>query len=183
MQHRYIKQIIFVSCIVLVSARTACAQSPSSTEALPAAPLNHTWNVAQLAGASERKLYVITLDAPNRRHTCRVQSFAVDKLVCKHAIGSPHAYELNQIAALIIPGDDVSTRRILLGLTAGIGAGIWGTVVLAATCPACAIATGIAAFILFAAVGAIGMTDDVPDRLLYLAPGQQLSKKLGYVRD
>ena len=63
----------------------------------------------------------------------------------------------------------------------GMGAAIWGTVVLAATCPACAVGTGIVAFVLFGFAGAIAFTDDQPDRLLYLAPGQQLSRKLGYI--
>jgi hypothetical protein len=68
----------------------------------------------------------------------------------------------------------------VLGLNAGIGAAIWGTVVLAPICPACAVATGIQAFFFFGAAVNILICDYKPNRLLYLAPGQQLSKKLGF---
>ena len=71
---------------------------------------------------------------------------------------------------------------MVLGLNGGLGAAIWGAVVLAATCPVCAVATGIAAYFFFGAAGAILIGDDQPDRLLYLAPGQELSRKLGYVQ-
>ena len=69
-----------------------------------------------------------------------------------------------------------------LGANAGLGAAIWGTVVLAATCPACAVATGITALFFFGAAGAILIADDQPDRLLYLAPGQELTGKLRSVQ-
>ena len=72
---------------------------------------------------------------------------------------------------------------IWLGLNAGLGAAIWGTVVLTATCPACAAGTAIVALFFLSAAGATAYTDDVPDRLLYSAPGKQLSRKLGYMRD
>jgi len=55
--------------------------------------------------------------------------------------------------------------------------------VLTATCPACAGATALVALLLFGAAGAIAYSDYVPDQLLYLAPGQQLREKLGYVHD
>jgi hypothetical protein len=37
-------------------------------------------------------------------------------------------------------------------------------------------------FLIFDAAGAIAIGDDQPDRLLYLAPGQHLSSKLGFVQ-
>jgi hypothetical protein len=115
------------------------------------------------------------------RQTCRVQSFTNDKLVCSRAIGGPRTHLPKQVAALILPGDGSLKLKLMLGLNGGSGAAIWGTVVLAAACPACAVATGVVALVLFCAAGAIGMGDDQPDRLLYLAPGQTLSRKLGYV--
>ena len=70
---------------------------------------------------------------------------------------------------------------MFLGFNAGLGAAIWGTVVLAAACPACAVGTGIAALFFFSAAGVTAYADGQPDRLLYLAPGQTLSGKLGFV--
>jgi len=61
-----------------------------------------------------------------------------------------------------------------------LGAAIWGTVVLAPVCPPCAVGTGIAAFLIFGATGAVLIGDDMPDRLLYLAPGQTLQVELRY---
>lgn len=174
---------IFLFATAVISTTVVRSQSQTATDVFSPAAQNHSWFDAQLHGSSRRKVYVVTFDQPSRRQSCRIQSFRGDELVCARVIGSPRVYRLNQIAALILPGDAVLRRRVLIGLVAGIGAGIWGTVVLAAACPACAVGTGIAAFILFSAFGAIGITDDVPDRLLYLAPGEELSRKLGYVQE
>jgi hypothetical protein len=163
-----------------VCAAIALAQSPTSTEPILISPYN-TWQVAQQVGSSKGKLLVVTFDQPDRRQTCRIQSFTPDKLVCSRAIGGPRTYLPNQVVALILPGDGALKLKLMLGLNGGIGAAIWGTVVLAAACPACAVATGVAALLLFCAAGAIGMADDQPNRLLYLAPGQKLSRKIGYV--
>ena len=182
MPQRRINHIVILFSVGLVSTAVASAQSSSAKEILINASDGHTWHYAQLLGVSKRKLYIITLDRANRRQTCHVQSFTDDKLICARAIGTPRTYRSNQIVAILLPGDDALRFRVLLGLNAGLGGAIWGTVVLAATCPACAVGMGIAAFVFFAAAGAIGFTDDVPDRLLYLAPGQQLSRKLGYVQ-
>ena len=163
--------------LALVFATTALAQSPS-----PEGPAtSSTWQSAQWAGSSMGRLFVVTLDQPHRRQTCRVRSFTLDKLVCSRAIGGPRTYLPQQVLALILPGDHGLKLRIVLGLNAALGTAIWGTVVFAATCPACAVATGIAAFLLFAAAGAILIGDGQPDRLLYLAPGQQLTGKLRFI--
>ncbi len=162
--------------LALVSATTALAQS-----ALPEGPAtSSTWQSAQSAGSSMGKLFVVTLDQPRRRQTCRVRLFTLDKLVCSRSIGGPRTYVPQQVLALILPGDHGLKLRIVLALNAALGTAIWGTVVFAATCPACAVATGIAAFLLFAAAGAILIGDEQPDRLLYLAPGQQLTSKLRF---
>jgi hypothetical protein len=181
MQLRTIRHIFTLFALALVCATVTRAQSPTSTGALLVPPYN-TWQVAQQVGSSKGKLFVVTLDQPNRRQTCRIQSFTRDKLVCSRALGGPRTYLPQQVVALILPGDGALKLRLMLGLNGGLGAAIWGTVVLAAACPACAVATGIAAFFCFGAAGAIGMGDDQPDRLLYLAPGQQLSGKLGFVQ-
>jgi hypothetical protein len=179
---RTVRHILTSIVLTLVSATIAFAQSSTSIE-IPVDSHN-SWQVAQLVGASKSKLKlsVVTIDQPNHRQTCHVQSFTVDKLVCSRAIGGPRTYLPEQVLALIVPGDGGSTLRVVLGLNAGLGAAIWGTVVLAAACPACAAGTAIAALICFSFAGAILVTDDQPDRLLYLAPGQHLNGKLGYVQ-
>lgn len=176
-----IRCILTCVSLALVSATIAFAQSPTSTETLTL-PTGHTWQAAQLVGSSNGRLFVITRDQPQRRQTCHVQSFTQDKLVCSHAIGGPRTYLPQQVVALILPGDGDLKLRLVLGFNGGLCAAIWGTVVLAVTCPACAAATGIAALFFFCAAGATLFGDDQPDSLLYLAPGEELSHKLGYVQ-
>jgi len=165
----------------LVAAALGSAQSKTQLDLAVPLGRNSSWQAAQASGASIYKLVVVTVDNLDRRHSCRVRSFTTDKLVCSRLLGGPRTYGSGQVAAIIIPGDGHARIRILLGLNAGLGAAVWGTVVLTATCPACAGAAALAALVLFSAAGAIGYSDDVPDQLLYLAPGQQLREKLGYV--
>jgi hypothetical protein len=181
MPQRIIHNIVTLCALSLVSAIIAVAQTPKSSD-VPVLSTGDTWEVAQSVGSSKGKLFVVTLDQPQRRQTCRVQSFTPDKLVCSRAIGGPRTYLPQQIVALIIPGDHDLKIRLVLGLNGGLGAAIWGTVVLVATCPACAAATGVAALLLFCAAGAVLIGDEQPDRLLYLAPGQQLTGKFRFVQ-
>lgn len=186
MPQRSTRSILTLFVIAVVSATIARAQSSSSTEVVTirtSGTDSHTWEFAQLFNPSKHKLFVVTVDQPNRRQSCRIKSFTEEKLVCSRAIGGPRTYLPQQVVALILPGDGGWQFRVWLGLNAGLGAAIWGTVVLAAACPACAVGTGIAALFFFSFAGAVAYTDDVPDRLLYLAPGQQLSGKLGYVQE
>ena len=172
------RRILTLFALALVSATIVLAQSSTSKIEIPATPAYNTWQIAQQIGSSKSKLFVVTRDQPQRRQTCRVRSFTMDRLVCSRAIGRPRTYVPQQIVALILPGDDGLKLRLVLGFNGGLGAAIWGTVVLAATCPACAVATGIAALLLFGAAGAVLIGDDRPDSLLYVAPGQQLTGKL-----
>ncbi len=177
-------QAVFILslCPLLVAQQPAQVASPSSeTFAIPTSTSN-LWQVAQSVSSSNSKLFVVTLDQPRRRQTCHVRSFTLDKLVCSRAIGGPRTYLEQQVLALIIPGDEGLKLPIVLGLNGGLGAAIWGTVVLAATCPVCAVATGVAALFFFCAAGVILIADDQPDRLLYLAPGQRLTGKLRSVQ-
>jgi len=169
------------TALALVFASTVSAQSTTSTRN-PTAGANMPSQFAELFNPTDGKLIVVTVDKPDRRQSCHVQSFTKDELVCARTIGGARTYTPQQVVALLLPGDDQLRAEVLLGLNAGLGAAIWGTVVLAAACPACAVGTGIAALIFFAFAGAVGMTDDVPDHLLYLAPGQELSGKLGYIQ-
>jgi hypothetical protein len=182
---RIIFQIPAVSALLLISSTVAVAQS-SSTAGVVTIPIGrggHTWGDAQSSGSSKHRLYVVTLDQPQRRQSCHVQSLTAEKLVCSRAIGGPRTYLPQQVLALILPGDGHVRLPIWLALNGGLGAAIWVTVVLTATCPACAAATAFAALLFFGAAGAIAYGDDVPDKLLYLAPDHELSRKLGYVQD
>ena len=185
MPQRTIRNILIISPLVLVSATIAFAQSPTSTKTVTSPvgniPASNSWQIAQQAGSSLGKLIVVTLDEPHRRQACRIKSFTVDKLVCFRAFGGARTYLPPQVAALILPGDGHLRLWLVLGFNAGLGAAIWGTVVFAAACPGCAVATGIAALCLFLAATDVLIADDQPDRLLYLAPGERLSRKLGYV--
>ena len=177
MPDRNIRRVLIIA-FALASGTCAIAQIQSSEEAIQI-PIGHSSQSAppKISG----KLIVVTVDQPNRRQSCRVQSYTPEKLVCQRAIGGPRTYLTPQILALILPGDGGLRLRIVLGLNGGMGAAIWGTVVLAAACPACAVATGVAALLLFCAAGATLIGDGVPDRLVFLAPGQHLSSKLDYV--
>ena len=141
-----------------------------------------TWEGAQRIGTSAGKLVIVTVDQAGRRQTCRVRTFTMDQIVCKRGIYRSRTFLRQQIAALILPGDGAKRLPLWLGLNAGLGTAIWGTVVLTATCPVCAAGTAIAALFFFGAAGAAVYADDVPDRLLYLAPGQELSEKPGSVQ-
>jgi hypothetical protein len=185
MCQRTIRLIVTLFTLALASAGFALAQSSTSLEALKIptgkTPPANDWQIAQQVGSSKGKLLVVTLDQPQRRQACRIQAFTLEKLVCSRAIGGPRTYLPQQVVALILPGDGGYRLRAMLELNGGLGAAIWGTVVLAATCPACAAATAFVAFVLFSFAGAISYTDDQPERLLYLAPGQQLSGKFRFV--
>jgi hypothetical protein len=133
-------------------------------------------------GQAFNKLFVVTLDQPHHRQPCSTLSFTIDKLVCSRVLGEPRTYLPQQVLALIVPGDGRAKLWFVLGINGGMGTAIWGTVVLAAACPACAVATGVAAFLLFVVAAGVLAADDQPDRLLYGAPGQKLSRKLGYVQ-
>ncbi|HEX8810876.1 MAG TPA: hypothetical protein VF742_02675 [Terracidiphilus sp.] len=177
MPKRFIPSIFTLFTISLVSASIALAQSTTSPDA-PVATNVFPWQVAKSNRTSGRKLYVVTIDQPSRRQTCRVQSFTEEELVCSRAIGGSRTYLPQQVAALILPGDGHLKLWLMLGFNGGLGAAIWGTVVLAATCPLCAAGTAVAAFFFFDAAGAVLIGDDQPDQLLYLAPGQHLSGRL-----
>jgi hypothetical protein len=180
MSHRTIRNFTTSFAITLAATTIALAQSSTPQTRPTVAAVN--WQIAQSAGSSKRNLFVVTVDQPQRWHPCHVQSFTVDKLVCAREIGGTRTYLPQQIAALILPGDHDVRLRLLLGFNGGLAAAIFSTVVLAAVCPPCAVATGIAALFFFGAAGAVLIGDDQPDRLLYLAPGQQLPDKHRFIQ-
>jgi hypothetical protein len=180
MHQRTNRSILSLFALAVASAAVAVAQQSSTSTETLSIP-DSTWQIAQSLGSAKGKLFVVTVDQPQRLQVCHIQSFTLDKLVCSRPIGSPRVYLPQQVLAVVLPGDDDLKLRLVLGFNGGLGVAIWGTVVLAAACPACAVATGIAAFFFFGAAGAVLIGDDQPNRLLYLAPGQQLSPKLGYI--
>jgi hypothetical protein len=199
MHLRNIHRAICLFALVLVTASVGLGQSPTPTVKL-AMPTNDiepratdevvvpasnvggkTWQNAQMSVPAKSKLMVVTFDQLDHQQGCRVQSFTDDRLVCSRNIGRSRTYLRQEIAALIVPGDSGTRLPLFLGFNGGLGAAIWGTVVLAAACPAYAVGTGIAALIFFSLAGVTAYADDQPARLQYLAPGQELSRKLGYV--
>jgi len=180
-----LRTVILLFAFTVASAATGFTQLPASTGVvtIPAGnDAKYTWEFAQSFDPSKHKLYVVTLDQPTRRHTCHIQSFTNDKLVCSRAIGGSRSYFPKQVVALILPGDNGLRLRWLVAFNGATGTSIWGTVVIAAACPACAVGTGIMALWFLGAAGTTLVCGDVPDRLLYLAPGHELSSKLGYVQ-
>jgi hypothetical protein len=178
MFQRTIYRMLLLFVFVLVSRGIGLAQAPGSPEAI-VTPDGNDWRTAQSAAPAKGKLIVVTRDRPGHRQSCHVQSFTSEKLVCSRVLGESRTYLREQIAAIILPGDGHLKLRLALGLNGAAGAAVWGTVVLAATCPACAVATAIAAVVILCATGAILIADDQPDRVLYLAPGQRVTGRLG----
>jgi hypothetical protein len=180
MPQRTIRCTVAIVVFAFVFAQHVHAQSTTSLD-FRNGPGSDSWQIAQSFAPAKGKLIVVTAGAPQRWQTCRIESFTVDKLVCSRAIGGPRTYLPQQVAALIVPGDDALKLRLVLGFNGGLATAIWSTVVLAAICPPCAVATGIAALFFIGAAGAVLIGDDQPARLLYLAPGQQLTGKHRYV--
>lgn len=182
MSQRTIRSIFTFFVGVVVSAIIAHAQTADSTIETRVVDMSSRWLIAQSVGSSKSKLYVVTTNQPQRRQTCHVQSFTKDKLVCSRAIGRSRTYMRQQVAALILPGDHEFKLRFVLSANAVMAAAIWGTVVLAPTCPVCAVATGIVALGSFLAAGAVLIGDEQPEKFLYLAPGQKLGGKFRFVQ-
>jgi hypothetical protein len=166
--------------LTLLSQSLALAQNQTTTVYLPAGGTFHTWNDASAHTPYGRKIFVVTVAQPTHRETCRIQSFTVDRLVCQGPFGRTRIHKPQDVAALILPGEFDLKLRLLLGFDGASAAAAWGTLVLAATCIPCAVATGVVALFFFGASGAILIGDDQPDALLYLAPGQQLQVKVRY---
>lgn len=178
-----LRRIFAFFALAFATGSIAFAKSSTAPVTLVTPPKN-TWEYAQSVGSSKGTLFVVTKDEPNRRQTCHLQPFNTDELVCSRAIGGPRTYLRQQVVALILPGDqhpNVMTALRVFGF-GEFGAAIWGSVVLAATCPACAVGAGIGAFIYFGFAERMVGDDGRPDRLLYLAPGQRLTGKLASIK-
>jgi hypothetical protein len=185
MSQRAIRCVLIAFALALASAIIAVAQSSNSPEAFKVpignGPAGDNWQAALSRRIFMGRLVVVTLDRPNSRQGCRLDSYTPDELVCSRAHGRRRTYLRQQVAALILPGYGGLQLGELIALHGGSGAAIWGTVVLAASCPICAAATAFAAFgYLIGAAFVRG--EDESDRLLYLAPCQQLSHKFAHIK-
>jgi hypothetical protein len=183
MPQRTIRRILTLLALAFVPGSIALAQSSTAPRTSVTPPRN-TWEYAQSVGSSKGTLFVVTKDQPQRRQTCHMRPFNADELVCSRRIGGPRTYLRQQVVALILPGDQYPTLSKVLSVIGFIdfGAAIWGSVVLAATCPACAVGTGIATLFCFGIAKLFIDGEQQPDRLLYLAPGQKLTGKLGTIK-
>lgn len=181
------RTILTLFALVLGLASIAVAQSPTPREVftIPIGNVaSNDWQAAQQVGSSKRTLFVVTQDQPQRRQTCHLRSFTADELVCSHGNGNLRTYLRQQVVALILPGDQYSKlSRVLWAVGfSEFGAAIWGSVVLAATCPACGVAAGIGTVFYFGMAALFASGEEQPDRVLYLAPGQKLTGKLSLVQ-
>src|SRR6185437_7333145 len=104
MPQQYIRSILILIALAVISSTLAVAQSRTSLES-GAVTSNHDWQNAQSISSSSGKLFVVTIAQPSRRQPCRIRSFTPDKLVCSRVIGGPRTYFPGQIIALILPGD------------------------------------------------------------------------------
>lgn len=179
MNHRWTRTMFTLAPLFLLFAVRAFSQSAPLSRP-ETAPI-HNWQTAWSRVPAKAKIQVVTVDQPHRTRGCHIQSFTPEKLVCSGPLGHSHTYLPQNVIALILPGDGEMRFPLWLGFNAGLGAAIWATVVLTATCPACAVATGIAALLFFGAAGSTLYADETPDRLLYLAPGQTLTGNLGLI--
>src|SRR6185312_5156245 len=168
MRSRTLRQLLTLVALVLVPSMLALAQAPQT----------RTWDGTQQIVIPKQKLYVVTTAQPMQRRYCMVSNVTDDQLVCQSRFGKAHTYRTQDIAAIITPGEHtvVFTFLAFAGATA---AATWGTIVVAATCPLCAVATGAAAGFLFICTLGSGFEadGDRADALLYLAPGQTLRVK------
>lgn len=162
-----------------ISTAVACGQAPQVFQA-PQAPQNSSWGEGVVRNiAAKDKVYVVTIAHPKYRHVCVVAWIDDDKIACTHP-GHESVYRVEDVAALVQPGEHAHVWPYFVGFLASAVAATWGTIVLAPVCPPCAVATGAAALILYWMAPASGMMsdDDSPDTLLYLAAGQRLQVKL-----
>ncbi len=159
---------------------TALALSLISGAALGQAPQTATWQGAQGLVATKKKVEIITIAHPKRRYSCVVDSINANEIICEHS-GHITTFRAEDVAAVIEPGYHSHWYLYFAGSLAAAGAATWGTVVLAAVCPICAAATGVAALFLYVITpGTAFLSDgDSADSLLYLAPGQTLKVGLG----
>ena len=156
-------------------------QEPVSSTSVINVPIgpNKDWAQASAIASSRHKLIIVTLAEPTLRHTCRVQSFTPDQLVCKGSFGKTRTYNPQEIAALIIPGNKDLRLGVFLIFTGGGAAAMWGTLELAAACIPCAFATVAAAILITR--HCMRHRDGIrptPELLLYLMPSQTLQIKL-----
>ena len=175
-----LRRLLALAALTLFSATLALAQETPPGNRDFAKKGTDNWSYAATIGSPHKKLFVVTMADPTHRHTCRVQSFTADQLICQGSFHKTHIYKPQEVSALVTPGDYSLRVWMVSAANASLGAAIWATLVLIPTCPPCAVATGIAALISFGVAGAALIGEGTQEHLLYLAPGQTLQVKLRY---
>ena len=151
-----------------------------ATVALGQSPRAPAWEGARQALVhTNGTLYIVTISHPNRRHKCLMQSINAGEIVCGQH-GHTVAYRAEDVAAIISRGTHTRWYLYFAGFLAAGGAATWATVALTSVCIPCALATGVAAILLYwvAPMTAMFTDGDTDDKLLYLAPGQSLKVRL-----
>ena len=166
-----IRHIIRCALSCLLFAAAASGQSSPTA----------TWELAPIYAAANttKKLYIVTISHPKKRHACMLQSIDTSQIVCDHR-GHISVYKAEDVAAIIELGEHTPVWIYVGAVLAASGAAAWGTGVLASVCIPCAAVTGVAALFLFmmAPGAAMAADGDSSDTLLYIAPGQKLKVKL-----
>ncbi|MES2390023.1 MAG: hypothetical protein V4555_00170 [Acidobacteriota bacterium] len=168
--------ILFAAGVTLASAQQTTEIANLSTHNSPTADWTRTTATFK---NWHGKLYVVTLDHPGHRTTCKLQSIDTTGLTCAASgLHSAHTFAADNIATLITPSYHETFWGYLL-IGAVIGAGILtGGAFLAAVSTAGAVVVCVfgSLFLLSWPVGLIGAdTKDTPESILYQRPNTPLT--------
>ena len=170
MTSRMLRSLIAVLALNFAFAAVGVGQTAHPT----------AWELAGLRLSLGQTIEVVTIKHPDRRQRCVVNSVNANEIVCTHH-GDTIVYQAQDVMALIKPGNHPHVLLWFAGVLAAGGAATWGTIVLTAVCPVCAVGTAVVALGLYVMAPMTGMLaddGDYPEELLYLAPGQTLQVKL-----
>ncbi len=180
MTQQTLRRILTLATLTLLSATIALAQTaaPPAHPELPSLS-NNNWSYAKDRGVPERTLFVITTARSTHRINCRARTFTDDQLTCKGPFGRTRTYKAQDIAALILSGEDTAIRHIMVVVAVISACAIAGAVFLNPVARFGSFLLGLAggAAFLILEPGLAMAADDQPDELLYLAPGQTLQVK------
>jgi hypothetical protein len=123
-----LRRLLALATLTLLSATLAFAQDTSQPDNRDFAKKGtDNWEYAASIGSPQKKLFVVTMTDPTNRHTCHIQSFTADQLVCKGPFNEIRAYRPQDVTALIIPGSHTNVLAWFLGINAAGAAAMGGT--------------------------------------------------------
>jgi len=103
LSQRTLRRLLTLATLTLLSATLALAQNPS-VETSNAMPRAGDWQASIKFLQPGSKVNIYTTTHPNRSHSCKVQSFDDDKLVCDHILRhSSQTYSRTDIAQIDLP--------------------------------------------------------------------------------